>query len=88
MPDVLYRNMNIVMFIETSGDFHLFYDFPYGQILTLFMRYLGNIYIANSHTRHKTNKIIKKYTQILLFNNNADAKEYSFIFNEDIGAAG
>ena len=30
------------------------------------------------------NKNFSKYTQILLFNNNVDAKAYSFIFNEDI----
>ena len=32
----------------------------------------------------KTNKLFRKYTQVLFFNNNADAKAYSFIFNEDI----
>ena len=46
----LYRNLNIVMLsIKTSGDFYLFNNFPYGQILTLFMRYLVTLNIANSH---------------------------------------
>ena len=53
MAGVLYSNMNIVMLsIKTSGDFYMFYDFPYRRILTLYMRYLGTLNIANSHTQH------------------------------------
>ena len=53
MPDVIYRNMNIVMLsIKPSGDFYLFYGFPHGRILTLFMRYLSTLNIAKSHTQH------------------------------------
>ena len=37
---------------KTSGDFYLFFDFPYGRILTVFIRYLGTLNIANSHTQH------------------------------------
>ena len=49
----IYRNLNIVMLsIKTSGDFYLFYDFPYGKILTLFMQYLGTLNIADSHMQH------------------------------------
>ena len=53
MGDVLYRNLNIVMFtLKTAGDFYLFYDFPYGRILKLFMWYLGTLAIAISHTQY------------------------------------
>ena len=38
--------------IKTPGEFYLFYDFPYGRILTLFMRYLGTFNIVNSHKQH------------------------------------
>ena len=37
-----------------------------------------------SYATLKRIKHFRKYTQILLFNNNADAKAYSFIFIEDI----
>ena len=87
MPGVLYRNLNIVLLsIKTLGDFYLFYDFPYIQILMLFMRYLGTLDIANSHNYAtlKRIKIFRKYTQLLLFNDNVQAKAYSFIFKEDI----
>ena len=53
MPGVLYRNLNIVILsIKTWGGFYLFYDFPYGWILMLFMRYLGTLNIANFHKQH------------------------------------
>ena len=39
-----------MLFIKTSGDFYLFYDFPYGRILT-FMHYLDTLNIANSRTQ-------------------------------------
>ena len=37
---------------KTPGHFYLFYDFPYGRILTLFVRYMGTLNIANSHTQN------------------------------------
>ena len=68
MPGVLYRNFNFVMLsIKTSSDFYLFYDFPYGRILTLVMRYLGALDIANSHANTKTNKTFQEiYTDIVV----------------------
>ena len=60
MPGILYRNLNIGMLsIKTSGDFYLFYAFPYGRILTLFMWYLGTLNIANIRNA-KTNKIFQE----------------------------
>ena len=52
MPAILYRILNIVMLsVKKSGDFYLFGELPYGRILMLFMRYLGTLNIANSHTQ-------------------------------------
>ena len=52
IPGVLYRNLNtVILSIKTWGDYYVFYGFPHGRILTLFMRYLGNLNIANSHTQ-------------------------------------
>ena len=65
MPGVLYRNLNVVMLpIKTSSDFYLFYDFPYGRILTLFMRVLGTLDIMRNT---KTNKTFQEiYTDIVV----------------------
>ena len=74
--------MNIVMLsIKTSGDFYLFYDFPYGRILMLFMEVPGYFkYFLFSNAKHVLKRIKNQYyTQILFFNNNDDF----LIFNED-----
>ena len=66
--------------IKTSGD---------SSVLRFSIRSNSDVFHAVlgyfSHTQHKNEyKKFRKYTHILLFNNNADAKAYSFIFNEDI----
>ena len=60
--------------------------FPYCQIQTLFMWYLCIFSIANSHTQRylKKKKTNKTFQEIIYTDNNADAKAYSFIFNDDI----
>ena len=64
---------NVMLSIKTSGAFYLFNDFPYRRILTLYVRYLGTLNIANSICNSKMNKKLRQYAQILLFNNNVAA---------------
>ena len=50
---VLYRILNGAMLSRrTKGDFYLFYDVHMVINLTLFVQYLGTLYIANSHTQY------------------------------------
>ena len=53
--------------IKTSGDFLSVIRFPYSRILTLFMRYLGTLNIANFRTQNlNENKNSGVYTNIVV----------------------